>query len=82
MFDIFDFDEDGTLDAAESAVGMTIIEDVSKKEEEEEDEQDNQEQRDEMEAAGLDYDELADMDDEERARVLREAGLAPEDFDF
>ena len=68
MFDLFDFDEDGIMDTAEFAVGMMIIEDVNKK--------------DEIEAAGLDYDDLENMDEEERAKILREAGLDPEDFDF
>lgn len=35
-----------------------------------------------IEAAGLDYDDLENMDEEERAKVLREAGLDPDDFDF
>ena len=82
MFDLFDFDEDGIMDTAEFTVGMMIIEDVNKKEEDEEDEQENQKQQDEIEAAGLDYDDLENMDEEERAKVLREAGLDPEDFDF
>lgn len=59
MFDLFDFDEDGIMDAAEFTVGMLIIEE-----------------------AGLDYEELKNMDEEERGKVLREAGLDPEDFDF
>ncbi len=68
MFDLFDFDEDEIIDAAEFAVGMMIIEDVNKK--------------DEIEAAGLDYDDLENMDEEERAKILREAGLDPDDFEF
>ena len=68
MFDLFDFDEDEIIDAAEFAVGMMIIEDVNKK--------------DEIEAAGLDYDDLENMDEEECTRVLREAGLDPDDFEF
>lgn len=59
MFDLFDFDEDGIVDASEFAVGIMIIE-----------------------AAGLVYDELENMDEEEREKVLREAGLDPDDFDF
>ena len=68
MFDLFDFDDDGIIDAAEFTVGMMIIEDVNKK--------------DEIEAAGLDYDDLENMDEEERAKILREAGLDPDDFEF
>ncbi len=79
MFDLFDFDEDGTLDAEEFTVGMMIIEDAN---EDEKESQENLVQREEIEAAGLDYDDLENMDEEERTRVLREAGLDPDDFDF
>ena len=79
MFDLFDFDEDGTLDVEEFTVGMMIIEDAN---EDEKESQENLVQREEIEAAGLDYDDLENMDEEERARVLREAGLDPDDFDF
>ena len=37
---------------------------------------------DELEAAGLDLDELEYMDDEERYEALEDAGLDPDDFDF
>ena len=79
MFDLFDFDEDGTLDAEEFTVGMMIIEDAN---EDEKESQENLVQREEIEAAGLDYDDLENMDEEERGKVLREAGLDPDDFDF
>lgn len=79
MFDLFDFDEDGTLDAEEFTVGMMIIEDAN---EDEKESHENLVQREEIEAAGLDYDDLENMDEEERTRVLREAGLDPDDFDF
>ena len=79
MFDLFDFDEDGTLDAEEFTVGMMIIEDAN---EDEKESQENLVQREEIEAAGLDYDDLENMDEEECTRVLREAGLDPDDFDF
>lgn len=79
MFDLFDFDEDGTLDAEEFTVGMMIIEDAN---EDEKESHENLVQREEIEAAGLDFDDLENMDEEERARVLREAGLDPDDFDF
>ena len=36
---------------------------------------------DELEMAGLDVDELADMDEDERREVLEEAGLDPDDYD-
>ena len=58
---------------------MMIIEDAN---EDEKESHENLVQREEIEAAGLDYDDLENMDEEERARVLREAGLDPDDFDF
>ena len=36
----------------------------------------------ELESAGLDYDELWYMDDYERREAIEEAGLDPDDFDF
>ena len=36
---------------------------------------------DELEMAGLDVDELADMDEDERRAALEDAGLDPDDFD-
>ena len=36
----------------------------------------------ELETAGLDYDELWYMDDYERREKIEEAGLDPDDFDF
>ena len=50
--------------------------------EDEKESQENLVQREEIEAAGLDYDDLENMDEEERAKILREAGLDPDDFDF
>ena len=35
----------------------------------------------ELEMAGLDLDELADMDENERREALEDAGLDPDDFD-
>ena len=36
---------------------------------------------DELEMAGLDIDELADMDEDERREALEDAGLDPDDYD-
>ena len=35
-----------------------------------------------LEMAGLDYDELSWMDDDERREALENAGLDPDDYDF
>ena len=37
---------------------------------------------DELEFAGLDYDELSFMDEDERNECLRDAGLDPDDYNF
>lgn len=36
---------------------------------------------DELEMAGLDIDELADMDEDERREAIEDAGLDPDDYD-
>ena len=36
---------------------------------------------DELEMAGLDLDELADMDEDERREAIEDAGLDPDDYD-
>lgn len=36
---------------------------------------------DELEMAGLDIDDLADMDEDERREALEDAGLDPDDYD-
>lgn len=36
---------------------------------------------DELELAGLDIDDLADMDEDERREALEDAGLDPDDYD-
>ena len=38
--------------------------------------------REELWEVGLDYDELQDMDEDEREEVLWDAGLDPDDFTF
>lgn len=68
---LFDFNRDGKTDALEFALGMSILEDM-----------DEADQRDELDAEGLDYDELEGMDECERREALEDAGLDPDDFDF
>lgn len=84
--DIFDFDHDGKLDgfekAAEAAVVMDFIEsDTQYEENVDEDEERLQTLRDEIEAEGLDIDELEFMDEDDRRDVLEDAGLDPDDYD-
>ena len=89
--DLFDFNGDGKTDAFEAEVELQMM--ASSREEairltgddtfytgsdtlEEEDDLE-----DELEMAGLDIDELADMDEDERREALEDAGLDPDDYD-
>ena len=89
--DLFDFNGDGKTDAFEAEIELQMM--ASSREEairltgddtfytgsdtlEEEDELE-----DELEMAGLDIDELADMDEDERREALEDAGLDPDDYD-
>lgn len=69
--DLFDFNNDGKLDtfekAAEFGTFMQMI-DSAKQEE--------------LTAAGLDPNELDDMDNYERREALEDAGLDLDDYDF
>ena len=89
--DIFDFNGDGKIDAFEAEVELQMM--AGSREEaialtgddsfytgsdglEEDDEL-----VDELEMAGLDIDELADMDEDERREAIEDAGLDPDDYD-
>ena len=89
--DIFGFNGDGKIDAFESEVELQMM--AGSREEaialtgddsfytgsdglEEDDEL-----VDELEMAGIDIDELADMDEDERREALEDAGLDPDDYD-
>ena len=89
--DLFDFNGDGKIDAFEAEVELQMM--AGSREEaialtgddsfytgsdglEEDDEL-----VDELEMAGIDIDELADMDEDERREALEDAGLDPDDYD-
>ena len=89
--DVFDFNEDGKADGFETYVGLQMM--AGSRQEaialtgddtfytgndslEEDDEL-----ADELEMAGLDIDELADMDEDERREALENAGLDPDEYD-
>ena len=89
--DLFDFNGDGKIDAFEAEVELQMM--AGSREEaialtgddsfytgsdglEEDDEL-----VDELEMAGIDIDELADMDEYERREALEDAGLDPDDYD-
>ena len=66
---MFDFDNDGKLDAFEHAAEFQFLNDVVMG------------QSDLLSDAGLDRDELSFMDADERREALEDAGLDPDDFD-
>lgn len=89
--DVFDFNGDGKTDAFEAEIELQMM--ARSREEairltgddtfytgsdtlEEEDDLE-----DELEMAGLDIDELSDMDEDERREALEDAGLDPDDYD-
>ena len=88
---LFDFNGDGKEDDFETFVGMQMM--ASSRQEAIDltgddtfytgsdtlDEEDDLE--DELELAGLDIDDLADMDEDERREALEDVGLDPDDYD-
>lgn len=89
---MFDFNGDGKLDGFERAADMAAFHHMMSETEKQDSTRNNssfsssdfvdEEDIDELEAAGLNLDELEFMDDDERIEVLEEAGLDPDDFDF
>lgn len=89
--DLFDFNGDGKVDGFETYVGLQIM--ASSRQEAinltgddafytgSDTLEETDDLEDELEIAGLDLDELADMDEDERRDVLEDAGLDPDDFD-
>ena len=89
--DPFDFNGDGKIDAFELDAELQMMA-GSRKEaialtgddtfySGNDDLEEDDELVDELEMAGLDVDELADMDEDERREALEEAGLDPDDYD-
>lgn len=76
---MFDFDRDGELDITEQAMQMEFIHNEFSSDTESDEEE---EMIDELEMAGLDYDDLSFMDEDARNEVLEDAGLDPDDYDF
>jgi hypothetical protein len=73
----FDFNNDGKIDAAEWAfINDTVFNDEDSSSSDYDDDLD-----DDLEAAGLDLDELEFMDEDERRSAIEDAGLDPDDFD-
>ena len=89
--DLFDFNRNGKVDAFELDVSLQMM--AGSREEAialtgddafytgSDDLEEVDELVDELEMAGLDVDELADMDEDERREVLEDAGLDPDDYE-
>lgn len=90
--DWMDFNRDGKTDGFETYVGLQMM--ASSQQEAitltgddifyngSDDLEEDDDLVDEIEMAGLDVDELADMDDDECREALEDAGLDPDDYDF
>ena len=72
---LFDLNNDGKLDAFERAADFAAFQELTSNDE-------DADELDEISAAGLDYDDLEFMDEDERNDLLEEAGLDPDDYDF
>ena len=81
---LFDFNRDGKLDAFERAADFAAFQEMMNEKETSDEVTDfeEEEELDELQVAGLDYDELEFMDEDERNEALLDAGLEPDDFDF
>ena len=89
--DLFDFNGDGKIDAFEAEVELQMM--ASSRQEAialtgddtfytgSDDLEEDDELVEELEMAGLDLDELADMDENERREALEDAWLDPDDYD-
>lgn len=75
---LFDLNRDGELDARERALDFLAFEEVLEAEERNERSYDSVY----LDLAGLDYEDLELMDEDERREVLEDAGLDPDDYDF
>ena len=71
---LFDFNGDGKLDALEQGMEFMAFQQIMGG--------CSDDEMDTLEAAGLSYEELLLMDEDERREVLEAAGLDPDDFYF
>ena len=76
---LFDFNHDGELDPMERAMDFMAFDEMMK---DSDGSSEDEDLVDEIESAGLDYDELSFMDEDERREALEDAGLDPDDYDF
>lgn len=78
---LFDFNHDGKLDPMERAMDFMAFDKMMNESTDSLDDED-EELVEEIESAGLDYDELSFMDEDERREALEDAGLDPDDYEF
>lgn len=78
---LFDLNRDGELDSVERAMDFMAFNELMTDSEDSSDDEES-DIVDMLESAGLDYDELSFMDDDERREALEDAGLDPDDYDF
>ncbi len=88
---LFDFNGDGKTDGFETYVGLQMM--AGSRQEAialtgddafytgSDDLEEDDELIDELEMAGIDIEELADMDEDERREALEDAGVDPDDYD-
>lgn len=87
---MFDFNHDDKLDGFEKSAAfatfMSMLEEEEKNRVKKSDislsDDENEDIESELEAEGLDYDELSFMDEDERNEILEDCGLDPDDYDF
>ncbi|MGN0026209.1 MAG: hypothetical protein ACI33I_04305 [Clostridium sp.] len=88
--EMFDFNHDGKMDdfekSAAFATFMSMLEEENKNKIKKSDiyssDGESEDIEAELEAEGLDYDELSLMDEDERNEILEDCGLDPDDYDF
>ncbi len=78
---LFDLNHDGKLDSMERTMDFMAFDEMMHESDNSSDYED-EELVDELESAGLDYDELSFMDEDERREIIEDAGLGPDDYDF
>ena len=78
---LFDFNHDGKLDPMERAMDFMAFDKMMNESTDLLDDED-EELVEEIESAGLDYDELSFMDEDDRREALEDAGLDPDDYEF
>lgn len=78
---LFDLNHDGELDPMERAMDFMAFDEMMNESDGSTDDED-EDLVDEIGSAGLDYDELSFMDEDERREALEDAGLDPDDYDF